>query len=359
LWRFETGDAVWGSPVVADGVVYIGSYDRHLYALDAESGELEWRFELEDRMDGTPAVVDGVVYFGSFDKRVYAVDAMTGEKIWSFWTGGIVRSSPTVIGDVVFVGSHCRTNECQHYYDERFAKIGFVFALDAESGDLLWEYESGDEIISSPAYADETVYIGSVDQHVHAIDALTGRKEWVVDTGDLVQSSPAVVGEWVYVTNRNGDIIGIDAVNGEIQWEYGTDSNMFVASPAVDDTALYAGNQKNLENGESAFYGIDRRSGEELWSAVLPGQLKGSSPALASQKLFFGTHNLHEDADGEPGLFCVDTDGNECWRITTEDGVFGGGLGIGSSPAVTAGFGRTLLYVGGTDGDVYCFDLSE
>ena len=39
LWRFQTGDDVWSSPAVVDGVVYVGSTDNYVYALDAETGE--------------------------------------------------------------------------------------------------------------------------------------------------------------------------------------------------------------------------------------------------------------------------------------------------------------------------------
>ena len=76
LWRFQTEDDVSCSPAVVDGVVYIGSDDNYVYALDATTGEERWRFQTDGNVRSSPAVVDGVVYIGSFEGYVYAI---TGE----------------------------------------------------------------------------------------------------------------------------------------------------------------------------------------------------------------------------------------------------------------------------------------
>ena len=70
-WKFKTGDSVFSSPAVSDDVVYFGSYDNHLYALDTKTGEEQWKFETGDSVFSSPAVLDGVVYFGSTDDHLY------------------------------------------------------------------------------------------------------------------------------------------------------------------------------------------------------------------------------------------------------------------------------------------------
>ena len=62
------------SPAVVAGVVYVGSGDSYVYALDADSGELRWRYSTGNGVFSSPAVVDGVVYVGSDDGYVYALD---------------------------------------------------------------------------------------------------------------------------------------------------------------------------------------------------------------------------------------------------------------------------------------------
>lgn len=60
---------------MADGVVYIGSFDHNVYALDAATGNKKWAYAAGDRVQSSPAVVDGVVYIGSFDHNVHALKA--------------------------------------------------------------------------------------------------------------------------------------------------------------------------------------------------------------------------------------------------------------------------------------------
>ncbi len=104
-WNFKTDGDVFSSPAVCGGVVYCGSHDDHLYALDAEGGEELWRFKTGGWVSSSPAVCDGVVYFGSDDGCVYALDAESGEERWRFKTGYSVTSSPAVCGGVVYCGS--------------------------------------------------------------------------------------------------------------------------------------------------------------------------------------------------------------------------------------------------------------
>src|SRR6266498_3306955 len=104
-WSFATGDEVFSSPAVVNGVVYVGSYDGNLYALNASTGAKVWSFATGDFIESSPAVANGVVCVGSGDYSVYALDASTGAELWSFATGGYVFSSPAVANGVVYVGS--------------------------------------------------------------------------------------------------------------------------------------------------------------------------------------------------------------------------------------------------------------
>ena len=64
-WKFKTGDWISSSPYVSEGVVYFGSNDEHLYALDAKTGELKWKFETAGSVNSSPDISEGFVYFGS------------------------------------------------------------------------------------------------------------------------------------------------------------------------------------------------------------------------------------------------------------------------------------------------------
>ncbi len=61
-WTYTTGDAIDSSPVVDGGVVYVGSRDHNLYALDARTGKKLWNYTTGGAIYSTPAVANGVVY---------------------------------------------------------------------------------------------------------------------------------------------------------------------------------------------------------------------------------------------------------------------------------------------------------
>jgi outer membrane protein assembly factor BamB len=116
----------------------------------------------------SPAVANGIVYVGSDDQSVYALNASTGAELWSYATSGAVRAfgsrnfvngSPALASGVLYFGSG----------------DGNVYALGAGSsgGSLLWEGPTGSDVQSSPAVANGQVFIGSEDHNVYAYDLST------------------------------------------------------------------------------------------------------------------------------------------------------------------------------------------
>ncbi|HCN10145.1 MAG TPA: Pyrrolo-quinoline quinone, partial [Lentisphaeria bacterium] len=83
-WRFETGDAVKSSPVVANGVVCFGSLDTFVYAVSLAAGEKIWSFETAGGVASTPLLHNGRVFVGSGDARLYAFDMKDGKELWHY-----------------------------------------------------------------------------------------------------------------------------------------------------------------------------------------------------------------------------------------------------------------------------------
>ena len=171
----------------------------------------------------SPTVADGVVYFGSDDNHVYALDAVTGDLLWRFETGGVIRSSPTVTGGVAFVGSN----------------DNHLYALDASTGELLWKRDTGDWVQYSPAVSSGRVYLAALaggDRRVHALDAATGERIWVAEMPFPInpELAPAVVGGKVYVPGGFGEFRSLDASTGELVWTLDTG---FPSSPRPRSSA--------------------------------------------------------------------------------------------------------------------------
>ena len=194
MWTAATGGAVRSSPAVADGTVYVGSDDGKLYAFDAaglfncaagppRTCLAQWVTTTGAAVRSSPVVANGVVYVGSDDAGLYALNATTGQVIWKTITGAAVRSSPAVASGVVYVGSDDKA----------------VYALDAATGAVLWKTTTGAAVRSSPAVANGVVYVGSDDAGLYALNATTGQVIWKTTTGASVRSSPAVSNGVVYV----------------------------------------------------------------------------------------------------------------------------------------------------------------
>lgn len=275
-WKFGTGSAVTSSPAVSGGLVYFGSFDGFFYAVDTATGQLKWKFEtrgerryafrgvhglhpsgevMPDPWDfylSSPAVAGGMVFFGSGDGHVYALDAATGALKWKARTGDVVHSSPAVSGGTVFVGS----------WDS------FLYAFDAQTGKEKWRFQSGLDpqygnqvgFQASPAVSSGVVYIGCRDSKVYALDAATGKQKWVFsNNGSWVITSPAVHDGKVYFgTSDTGLVHVLDAATGEKLHTWTRKFPVF-ASPAVARGVLYVG------TFEGKFEAIDLKTRERLW----------------------------------------------------------------------------------------------
>ncbi|WP_276260576.1 PQQ-binding-like beta-propeller repeat protein [Haloglomus litoreum] len=316
-WSYETGSNVYSSPTVADGTVYVGSYDNSVHALDASTGNEEWSYSTGDDIRSSPTVADGTVYVASYDNSVYALDASTGNEEWSYSTGSYVRSSPTVVDGTVYVGSN----------------DGSVYALDASTGNEEWSYAAGGDLYPSPTVAGGTVYVAVGDGTVRAIDASTGTEEWSYTTGSYMRSSPTVSDGTVYVGSNDGSLYALDASTGNEEWSYAT-GNLVRSSPTVADGTVYVGSDDN------SIYALDASTGNEEWSYSTGGDFR-SSPTVAGGTVYIGSN--------DNSIYALDAStGNEKWSYSTGSTVY-------SSPTVAGG----TVYVGSVDNSVYALDTDH
>jgi outer membrane protein assembly factor BamB len=365
-WSYETGNAVWSSPAVANGKVFIGSYDKKVYALEEKTSDEEWeeksekerkqerevwKFETGGCVESSPFVADGKIFIGSWDHKVYALDEETGNLIWSYKTGGEVCSSPMVANGTVFVGSN----------DHK------VYALSEEDGKLIWEFETDDAVYSSPTVADGKVFIGSDDCKIYALD-VNGTADgdqglededteggadviWYFETGDCVECRPAVANGKVFVSSWDHKIYALD-INGaadgdqglkdkdkdvengaDVIWEYETGDEIW-SSPVVVDSRVFIG------SFDHKVYALDEESGEVIWSYKTDGEIY-SSPAVSNGIVFIGSEDckvyaLDESSGEVKGVYKTETEGV-----------------IRSSPAVSEG----VIFVGSFDGKVYALEM--
>ncbi len=257
LWSYSTGNTIESTPVVVNGILYVGSVDHHLYALDAASGELAWRYKTGNVVWSSPTVADGIVYIGSDDRHLHAVDAASGEPLWTFKPGALEESSATAIHYIrlrpAVAGGHVY-----------FTLKGSLYALDAVSGELRWHAAPGTYAGSPPAAADGIVYVGGGEDNVHALDWASGEEIWRFATNGMVFEKPTVANGVVYVTTSGDDgrLYALDAASGEQLWSSGI-SGIGGWDAVISGGGVYV-------SGSYGVFALDAASGELLPNFPVP-----------------------------------------------------------------------------------------
>ncbi|MBS0393658.1 MAG: PQQ-binding-like beta-propeller repeat protein [Proteobacteria bacterium] len=388
-WTFDTGAPVVASPAVEGEAVYVASLGGRIYALDRASGHERWRFQSRGPIASSPAVAGGIVYFVSALGALAALDAATGQPRWVAAVGperhfearslhgygpaaqtvpdawDVFTSAPTVVDGRVYFGGG----------------DGNVYAVDAQSGLIQWQFATGEVVHASPAVAQRTVYVGSWNGVFYAIDADTGQLRWSFRAGEDpaqhnqvgFQSSASVVDGTVYVGSRDAHLYALDAATGRKRWEYPTSKSWVNATPAVRDGLVWA-----ATSDSSRVFAVDARTGR-LRLNVDARAYVFSSVALAGALAYVGSHNgrlyaidartgelawwfLTEGARHDP-LGVADKDGRlvaeafrgtfgdfedmylDYYRFTTVGGIL-------ASPVIADG----VLYVASLDGRLYALE---
>lgn len=312
-WKFNTGGSVRSSPALADGVVYVGSGDGYMYAIDSATGVLKWKYRFYNAVNSNPVVSGGVVYFNCADK-LYALNAATGALKWQLNTGDQANTvaSPTVVNGKVYVSTLIGSFS--------------VGAVDALTGQLLWSYQGG-ICRSNPAVVNGVVYIGGEWYKLIALDAGTGAVKWqYADQNYGGSTSPTVAAGKVFIGGYDGSIYAFDSAAGTLQWKFASNGIKYMgyqsaigitvglwSSSVYADGILFAGNN----DGEN--YAINANTGSAAW---IYGNTLSANPAatqatVANGIAFFGT------VGGDVVALDAAT-GNLKWKFKTMGGVYSG-----------------------------------
>ena len=194
---FETEHSIWGQSAYEDGVLFVPSLDKRVYALDAETGIEKWRADVGGSVSDKPILNGDLVYVGSFDKQLHALDKATGESRWTAPATGSVWGAPTINdGTVYFVDLN-----------------GNAFAVDAETGEQFWQYTTGDYVVAAPVVHDGVVYVATGGDPelklsersgaLVALEAESGEELWRITDLTPVYTTPAIVGDAIVLAMQS------------------------------------------------------------------------------------------------------------------------------------------------------------
>ncbi len=306
-WKFQTKDAIISSPVIDDEVVYFSSLDKNLYAVDLQTGKQIWKFETAAPNRSTVLISGKSLYFLSGDGILYSLDKKTARVIWSFKTGGEKKydlfsfadhfqSSPVLDGDNLYFGSGDSN----------------IYAVNSKTGNLVWQYKTGNVVHATPAIQKDNLLIGSFDGYFYDLNKTTGKLIWKFKSvgqryfplGEFM-GSPAVSGNTVYVGSRDFNFYAINIAKGVCNW-----NRYFLNGWSIATPVFYKNFVINGTCDDRILAAMDTSSGGFAWRTNAQFDIFGSC-LLADSTGFFGT------ASGK--LFAVNlNNGKILWTYETE-----------------------------------------
>lgn len=189
VWNQSSFSPNAASPVVANGIVYMGVDDKFVHAFNLSNGEHKWNYSIgKPGFFVSPAIANGIVYIGSDDHNFYALNATSPTQIWNYTTGGRISSSPAIANGIVYIGSNDNN----------------LYALNATNSNQIWNYTLPSDADHAAAITNDVVFIGA-GFGFFALNSTTGKHLWE-DTAYLTQGSPAISDGVVYNIG-NGKIV--------------------------------------------------------------------------------------------------------------------------------------------------------
>ena len=292
LWAFPenlSGNTRWGfpadlnhekcgvfyvTPAVGEGRVIVASHvpggsfggrpKNIVWGLDPDTGQF-WHFDgaTGQYIEGG-AIGDGVFVIGNGDGYIYALDVESGDLQWTFETGHRVWATPLIVEDTVYVGSMDR----------------HLYALNLSDGRERWNFHTDGAFASTPALRDGTLYIGAFDDRLYAIDADTGTELWRFSNENWFWGSPVVYGDIVYAADVNGKVYAIDAETGAEIWRQSLSTPVRAGMALTEDgSQLFVGGQ------DGALYALDTSDGFEMWLQGSEGQVL-SRPVVSGSVVY-------------------------------------------------------------------------
>jgi len=263
----------WPGTTVYDGIIYAGSTDGRVVAINSSTENLEWSYSIAPvtapssglscgqtsattAIYGTPVVDRDIVYIGTYSGQVYALTIARGADRWVYpRTGsiGAIVGSPVIANETIYISS----------------SDSMVYALDTIHGDLKWKSEILDEegkrhekLWTSLVVHDGAVYMSTFDGHIYALSAETGELDWSFESEAGFTSSPVIDEDTIFLGSFDRYLYAVKIGSDVPMWKFPEEKpagNWFWASPIVNEGIVYAGCL------DGKVYAIEAQTGGKLW----------------------------------------------------------------------------------------------
>lgn len=274
-------------PLVLGGKLYVGSANKHVYCLDAASGKIEWRTELSDWIRSKPAMTSKGLLVASVDGKIASLSRTNGKIQWSK-----TFSTHQIYSDLVAAGDSILVNDSDLWLRRLSAsgevlwKRSLLNAYEKEEGQRIFTdvLSGGTYYQSKPTAADGKVYFGNAAGFLFGVDAETGEEIWKFEMGGAISVGPAIGEGKVFAGQQGGErfFYCVDAATGALVWKQTVPGGWVWGSAAYDDGMVYV----PTVNGYAAC--LDAKTGHIVWM-VPTAKSVPAEPAIDGDLVFFGS----------------------------------------------------------------------
>lgn len=332
LWTYDSGGSAFeATPVVSDGVIYLGDADGTAHAVRLSDGSEVWKQNLGETFLLSPAAVmrETALFVPDADGVVHCLSLDDGAERWAFETGSEVFGGPLVVGAddtgwLLLVPT----------------EGGKLFAVDAATGAERWVFQIDAPLRCTPTVVSGHALLAGCDGKLHTVDVQTGQESGAVDIGGPTGNTAAARDGVAYFGTEQGEFYAVDVSDPNaptVQWTYRDPKRgqgIRTAAALLGETLVYA-------NQSKAVYGLASPTGEPTWQTRTRSRIEASPLALAGDRVLIATTRGR--------LLLLDGgSGETVWTFEA------GGEFLASPAASDA---RVL--VANTDGLLYCLGQEE
>jgi len=322
IWKIKEKSPFYSSPAVVSGIVYSGTGDGRILAINQQNGNLVWEYHASGPIYSSPAVAGKLLYIGLQDGAMLAISKDEGDLLWTFQAKGAIFSSPLVRNGYLYFAS----NE------------GFVYSLDAVSGQERWNRQLNEGVVSSVSIDGNVLVVACRDRNLYLLDSETGNHRARFRSSSGIDGNAVISDGIIYSISNKGLARSLSVTAKHIPlertfrtiwaqmwvWQMAPPlplpkshnwvskfSARFLGNMVTDGKRLY------LPAFNGMLYGVDSKIGQKIW------EFDTGHPKLKSSPIVIGDTVLVGSSEGTLyGL--TSADGQEKWKFEIEGGLRGG-----------------------------------
>ncbi|MBI5838546.1 MAG: PQQ-binding-like beta-propeller repeat protein [Chloroflexi bacterium] len=264
-WAVQLSGAINSTPIISGDLVIVATADGVVHAVQAGTGESVWMFSPKTRVwDASVNADETRVCAGMEGGQIICLDALTGQTLWIFDAGQEVQSRVALTPDRVYAP----TTQAGTGLETNFNESASLIALDAATGEFVWEAVTENYILRRPVIAGEIILTGgafqvegqaagTIETRIYALNTEDGSVRWKYESNDGLVRWVDVSGETVVFSAASETVNALGLADGKLLWQFGP--GYWMQFPAMQNGNIFFG------SGDELFQAVNASNGQVVW----------------------------------------------------------------------------------------------